>query len=71
MCSFKSHIIEEILMSTRNIPFSIKKKENHPKWLQICSYGIFSRGLKNELVIALVNESSMFEPLKVLCILLS
>ena len=29
-----------------------KKKENHPKLSQICSYGIFSKGLKNEFGIA-------------------
>ena len=28
---------------------------------------IFSRGLKNEFEIAVVNEPSMFEPLKVYC----
>ena len=51
-----------ILMNTHNI-----KKENHPKLLQICSYGIFSKGLKNEFETAVVNEPSVFEPLKVFC----
>ena len=50
-------------MSTRNIPFSIKN-ENHPKLSQICNYGTFSKGLKNEFETAVVNEPSVFEPLK-------
>ena len=45
-------LIEAILMSTHNIPFSIFKK-------------IY---LKNEFETAVVNEPSMFEPLKVCCI---
>ena len=53
-------------MSTHNIPFSSIK--NHPKLSQICSYGIFSKGLKNEFETAVVNESSVFEPLKFYCI---
>ena len=40
------------------------EKENHPKLSQICSSGIFSKGLKNELETAVVNEPTMFEPLK-------
>ena len=51
-------------MSTHNIPFLIQKKENHPKLSQICSHGIFSKGLKNELETAVVNKPSMFKPLK-------
>ena len=39
-------------------------KINHPKLSQICSYGIFSKGLKNEFETAVVNEPSVFEPLK-------
>ena len=50
-------------MSTHHIPFSIKK-ENHPKLSQICSYGSFSKVLKNEFETAVVNEPSVFEPLK-------
>ena len=53
-------------MSTHNIPFQYKK-ENHPKLSQICSYGIFSKGLKNEFDTAVVNGPSMFESLKVYC----
>ena len=35
------------------------KKENHRKLSQICSYGIFSRGLKNEFEIAVVKSISV------------
>ena len=51
-------------MSTYNIPFTIYKKENHTKFSQICSQGIFSKGLKNEFETAVVNEPSVLEPLK-------
>ena len=44
------------------------EKENHPKLSQICSYGIFSKGLRNEFETAVVNEPSEFEPLKFYCI---
>ena len=55
-------------MSAHNIPFSNIKQENHSKLSQICSYGIFSKGLKNEFETAAVNEPSVFEPLKFYCI---
>ena len=42
---------------------------NHPKLSQICTYGILSKGLKNEFETAMVHEPSVFEPLKVYCIL--
>ena len=51
-------------MSTHNIPIFIIKKETHLK----LSYGIFPRDSKNQFEIALVNEPSVFEPLKVYCI---
>ena len=35
-------------MSTHNIPFFNMKKKKHQKLSQICSYGMFSKGLKNE-----------------------
>ena len=35
------------------------KKENHPKLSQICNYGIFSKGLNNELETAVVNYISV------------
>ena len=43
------------------------KKENRPKLSQICSYGIFSWGLKHEFETAMVNKPSVFEPLKFYC----
>ena len=43
------------------------KKENHPKISQICSYGIFTKGLENEFERAVGNEPSVFEPLKFYC----
>ena len=35
---------------------------------KICSYGIFSKGFKNEFETAVVNEPSVFEQLKFYCI---
>ena len=43
------------------------KNENHPKLCQISNYGICSKGLKNEFETAVVNEPSVFEPLKFYC----
>ena len=54
-------------LSTHNIPSSIKKKKRKSPY-KICSYGIFSKGLKNEFEIAVVNEPSVFEQLKFYCI---
>ena len=54
-------------MSTHNTHFQYKDK-NHPILSQICSYEIFSKRLKNEFVTAMVNESSVFKPLKFYCI---
>ena len=54
-------------MSAQYIPFFSIKKENHPKLSEICSYGNFSKGLKNGLETALVNEPSVSEPLKFCC----
>ena len=39
-------------------------KEKHPKLSQVYSYGIFPNGLKNEFETAVVNEPSVFKPLK-------
>ena len=47
--------------------FNMNKKKKHPKITQICSYGSFSKGLKNEFETAVVNEPSVFEPLKFYC----
>ena len=41
--------------------------KNHPKLPEVCSYEIFSKGLKNEFETAKVNEPSVFEPLKFYC----
>ena len=48
---------------------NVKKKItlNYPKYNNVCCYGIFSRGLKNEFETAVVNEPSVFEPLKFYC----
>ena len=53
-------------MSTHNIPF-LYNKARQPKLSQTCSYGIFSKGPKNEFDTAVVNEPSVFEPLKFYC----
>ena len=42
-------------------------KENHHKLSQICSYGIFFKGLKNDFETAVVKELSVFESLLVYC----
>ena len=52
---------------TQYTVFNIKKK-NHTKLSKICSKGIFSLRLKNEFEAAMVNEPSVFEPLKFYCI---
>ena len=53
--------------NTQYTIFNIKK-ENRPKSSPIYSYGIFPKGLKNEFETAVVNEPSVFEPLKFYCI---
>ena len=45
-------------------PLSPKQPTNRPT----NSYGIFSKGLRNEFETAVVNEPSVFEPLKFYCI---
>ena len=52
---------------TQNTIFNMKKKK-HSKLSQISNYWIFSKGLKNEFETAVVNEPSVFEPLKFYCI---
>ena len=44
--------------------YTIINIKNHPKLSQICSFGISSKGLKNEFKTAMVNEPSVFERLK-------
>ena len=51
--------------------FNIKKKQNYSKLSQICNYGICSNGPKKEFETAVVNEPSVFEPLKFFCISLA
>ena len=53
-------------MYTQYTIFNTNKKK-HPELAQICSYGNFSKGLKNEFETAMVNEPSVFEPLKFYC----
>ena len=45
-------------------------KENHPKLSQVCNYGICFKGPKNEFETSVVNEPSVFEPLKFYCIII-
>ena len=52
-------------MITHNIPFSVLKRLNYPK---SAAMSLFSYGLKNEFETAVVNEPSVFEPLKFYCI---
>ena len=56
---------------THHAIINIKKKItlNYPKYNRVCSYGTFSKGLKNEFKTAMVNQPSVFEPLKFYCIL--
>ena len=54
-------------MGTHNIPFSILKMKitlNYPKF---AAKRNFSEGLKNEFETTVVNEPSVFEPLKFYC----
>ena len=44
------------------------EKENDPKLSQISSHWIFSNGRNKEFETAMVNEPSVFEPLKFYCI---
>ena len=57
--------------SNENTQYTISniKKENHPKLSRICSYLMFTKGLTNEFETAVVNEPSVFEPVKFCCIL--
>ena len=56
-------------MSTHNIPFQYKEKItiNYPRSAAM----VFSKKLKNEFEKAVVNEPSVFEPLKVYGLLAS
>ena len=58
-------------MSTYNIPLPMSKRmtQNYPKYNNVCSCGKLCKRLKNEFEIAVLNEPSVFEPLKVYFIL--
>ena len=47
--------------------FNIKKKKITVNYPKSAAMGFFSKGLKNEFEIAVVNELSVFEPLKFYC----
>ena len=55
-------------MSTHNILFLNVKKKIILKLSQICNYRICSKEPKNKFETAVVNEPSVFEPLKFHCI---
>ena len=55
-------------MNTHNIPFSIKKKGKSHSIIPNPQTRDFSYGLKNEFETVVVNEPSVFEPLKFYCI---
>ena len=57
-------LIEAFLIRTHNIHFNITK-EIHPKLSKISSSGIL--GLEKGFETGVVNEPSVFEPLKVYC----
>ena len=52
-----------------NMNIKMKITLNYPKYNNVCSYGIFPQGLKNEFEVAVVNEPSVFEPLRFYCIM--
>ena len=54
-------------MSTYNIPFFNMKKKNTRNYLKSAAMDFFSKRLKNEFERAMVNEPSVFEPLKFYC----
>ena len=55
--------------NTQHTSINIIKKIilNYSKYKNVCSYGNFSLGLKNEFEIAVVNEPSVFESMKFNC----
>ena len=59
---------EAILMSTHNIPSPAQKKKITLIDSTSAAMGFFSKGPKNEFETAVVNEPSVFEPLKFYCI---
>ena len=55
-------------MSTHNISLSILKRKSPLNNLKSAVMGFFPKGLTNEFETAVVNEPSVFEPLKFYCI---
>ena len=55
-------------MSTHNLPFSNMKMKKTLNYSKSAAMGFYSKGLKNEFERAVVNEPSVFEPLKFYCI---
>ena len=53
---------------TYNIPFSIKRKKITLNYPTSAAMGFCSKGLKNKFETAMINEPSVFEPLKFYCI---
>ena len=53
----------------RNIPFSIYKRKISLNYPKSAAVGFFFKGLKDQFETAVVNEPSVFEPLKFYCIL--
>ena len=62
MCSHRGDSNEY----TQYTIFSMNMKKL-PNLSQICSHGLFPKGLKHEFETAMVNEPSVFEPLKFYC----
>ena len=54
-------------MSAHNISFSILKKKIKLNYPKSAAMGLFSYELKNEFETAVVNEPSVFEPMKFYC----
>ena len=54
-------------MRSPNIPFINMKKKNTLNYPKSTGMGIFFKGLKNVFERAVVNEPSVFEPLKFYC----
>ena len=54
-------------MSTHTKPFSVSEKKITLNYSKSSAMGFFSMGLKDDLETAVVNEPSVFEPLKFYC----
>ena len=67
MCSHENRFIEAILMIYTIYHFQYKQRKITLYFPKSAPMG-FSEGLQNEFEIAVVNEPSVFEPLKFYCI---